>query len=516
MIDELFTVFDISDTKPALLFIFYNVIKFILYKLPHLRAIYAIKQDDFKKYNDIIQHVLVNSGTWETNKDEILNAIEILTKKQYGRQKRINKSFIWQLYELNNENINLNNNENIKIDESAYQERKQLLLEKSIEIFENFCNRYKIKLQEEKKEDDSEEDKDKNKVYIIDQDSNNFIANDVPKIIQKIYKLCTSNEYKYDDIISINQALGKFYEIKQLVNVKGFIVKFFGVKYLENDLFLKKPYIMFFILLLCISLVCGGFILSKFKDFVKPIADNFVIQTILLIIFLIVFKNILIFILNLVQNIILLYRRIFYKKEDIETHDLFKYFYDDASNTDKFKYIYKINKKLQVKETTDNAILAIILFYVISYSFKIHLSENVDENIVVFYIKLFYIAFVNSLLYLSLLYIIKYTVEHFVHKNCRVGHWIYDLVNRNNINPKRSYLYNIFTNLAKNVLKPLVFIFLTVALTLFLFLLEKSNTFKKLDDNQKIQFKKRYIYLARNISFALIFLYLVYITFLKQ
>ncbi len=58
--------------------------------------------------------------------------------------------------------------------------------------------------------------------------------------------------------------------------------------------------------------------------------------------------------------------------------------------------------------------------------------------------------------------------------------------------------------------------FLIIIFGLFLFQVEKYNTFKKLNDDEKIQYKKRYARLAANMSFILIFAYLVYIVFFYQ
>jgi hypothetical protein len=124
------------------------------------------------------------------------------------------------------------------------------------------------------------------------------------------------------------------------------------------------------------------------------------------------------------------------------------------------------------------------------------------------------ISFCYSFIYLTLFFGAEFIGHNYIDRNFKTSA-LHKLVDPNMIK-QGSIFKNMLSFLCKSVILPLIIMFLIIIFGLFLFQVEKYNTFKKLNDDEKIQYKKRYARLAANMSFILIFAYLVYIVFFYQ
>lgn len=218
-----------------------------------------------------------------------------------------------------------------------------------------------------------------------------------------------------------------------------------------------------------------------------------------------------------------------FKKELMEIQSIISLDQEKTLSVNKLGYfIYKI---FDTKCWVDVIVFMFVLYYICDISFQRMETleeDDVEEPLFKFYLKIILSPFLTTLIYLIILYFLKciciYVICTIMKKidNQLIIKWLDQFLNspRSIFLIDNNHLYDfvtkkikfrgVFSYIFKNIFLPLLIIFILIAALLGIFIIEKKDTFSSLSDEEKIEFKLRYIKFAKIVAMVVLLIFFFY------
>lgn len=323
-------------------------------------------------------------------------------------------------------------------------------------------------------------------------------------------------------------------ELLHSYGMPGNILKLFGFQFLPSKLARKEKkltkyvflqYVLFIIILIT---VIGAYLKKREPGYpINPI--NLISGTVVLgALFSLCasFKN-------KIQGFIFLFNNIVSPdKDNTFINDLQKSLIKlDTSESISLNTIcYVVFKLFGTTGWVDLCIFMFVLYFIcafaIEYSGK-DIEEDVDSNeetIKYFFIRIIIKAYIVALFYCIFLYLLRFVfiyILNWIKEKRDINDWLKNFIetSRNSFLIDNMYehvvkginLKNIFLkNILWGVVIPLLIVFIFITLITSLFLLEKKGTYDSLSEQEKSDFRMRYIKFAKITAFVVILVYFFY------